>query len=144
MKKLAPFLLLLVLAIVTVFVIKNCRQSNTTNSPTKKQTTTITTSEAKQPRGLNRHPSHINYSKHAQCRMACRHIDASEIQDILENGTINYKKSELQGEDCRKKYAVEGYSKDNQHLRIIFAPCADEVTVVTCIDIGQEWACDCK
>lgn len=142
MKKLAPFILLLVLAIV-VLVIKNCKQSAKANNPSKKQTTLVAP-DVKQPRGLNRHPSHINYSKHAQCRMACRHIDASEIQDILENGTINYKKSELQGEDCRKKYAVEGYSKDKQHLRIIFAPCADEVTVVTCIDIGIEWACDCK
>lgn len=143
MKKLAPYLLLIVLAIAAVFVIKNCKPSATVNNPTKKKTTFVTP-DVNQPRGLNRHPSHINYSKHAQCRMACRHIDASEIQDILENGTINYKKSELQNEDCRKKYAVEGYSKDKQHLRIIFAPCADEITVITCIDIGKEWACDCK
>ncbi len=45
---------------------------------------------------------------------------------------------------CNKKYAVEGCSKDNQHLRIVFAPCGDEVTVVTCIDIAQDWSCDCK
>jgi hypothetical protein len=141
MKKLAPYLLLIVLALVVLVV--NCKQSATVNNPSKKQKTVVAP-DVKQARGLNRHPSHINYSKHAQCRMACRHIDASEIQDILENGTINYKKSELQGEDCRKKYAVEGYSKDNQHLRVIFAPCADEVTVVTCIDIGKEWSCDCK
>lgn len=142
MKKLAPFILLTILGIVAYTLI-NYKSSDKANNPSKKQTTVVAP-DAKQPRGLNRHPSHINYSKHAQCRMACRHIDASEIQDILENGTINYKKSELQGEDCRKKYAVEGYSKDNQHLRVIFAPCADEVTVITCIDIGQEWACDCK
>jgi hypothetical protein len=142
MKKLAPYLLLIVLALV-VLLVKYCKQSTTVNKPTKKQTTVVAP-DVKQPRGLNRHPSHTNYSKHAQCRMACRHIDASEVQDILENGTINYKKSELEGEDCRKKYAVEGYSKDKQHLRIIFAPCADEVTVVTCIDIGAEWSCDCK
>ncbi len=142
MKKLAPYLLLIVLALV-VLLVKYCKQFATVNNPTKKQTTLVAP-DVKQPRGLNRHPSHINYSKHAQCRMACRSIDAAEVQYILENGTINYKKSELQGEDCRKKYAVEGYSKDKQHLRVIFAPCADEVTVVTCIDIGKEWACDCK
>jgi hypothetical protein len=142
MKKLAPYLLLILLALA-VLLVKYCKQSATVNKPSKKQTV-VAAPDVKQPRGLNRHPSHINYSKHAQCRMGCRHIDASEVQDILENGTINYKKSELQGEDCRKKYAVEGYSKDKQHLRVIFAPCADEITVVTCIDIGAEWACDCK
>ena len=93
---------------------------------------------------LNRNPSHIHYSKHAKCRMACRHIDETEIADILKKGSINYKKSQLKGEDCQNKYAVEGYSKDNQHLRIIFAPCGSSVTVVTCIDIGVEWACDCR
>jgi hypothetical protein len=138
MKKLLPYVLLLLLAIVTI-TIKQCGKASA-----KKATNTTVATDVKQPRGLNRHPSHINYSKHAKCRMDCRHIDASEITDILENGTINYKKSELQGEDCKKKYAVEGYSKDKQHLRVIFAPCADEVTVVTCIDIGTEWACDCK
>ena len=137
-KKLFPFLLLLLLAVVAIGI-KQCNKS-----PAKKTTTQTTELTTKQPRGLNRNPAHINYSKHAKCRMTCRHIDETEVADMLKNGTINYKKSELQGEDCRKKYAVEGYSKDNQHLRIIFAPCGDEITVVTCIDIGEEWRCDCK
>ena len=136
--KLFPFLLLLGLAVVAI-CIKQCKQI-----PDKKLSIQITEVTDKQPRGLNRNPSHINYSKHAKCRMACRHIDEAEITDLLKNGTINYKKSELQGENCRKKYAVEGYSKDRQHLRLIFAPCGDEMTVVTCIDLDQEWTCDCK
>jgi hypothetical protein len=142
MKKITLYLLLMVL-LLSVLASNSCKQASKVNNPSK-QATNLVAPDINESNGLNRHPSHIKYSKHAQCRMACRHIDASEIQDILENGTINYKKSELQGEDCSKKYAVEGYSKDNQHLRIIFAPCTDEVTVVTCIDIGREWACDCK
>ena len=136
--KLFPFLLLLGLAVVAIGI-KQCKQI-----PDKKSSIQITEVTDKQPRGLNRNPSHINYSKHAKCRMACRHIDEAEITDLLKNGTINYKKSELQGENCRKKYAVEGYSKDRQHLRLIFAPCGDEMTVVTCIDLDQEWTCDCE
>lgn len=93
---------------------------------------------------LNRHPLKMHYSKHARCRMSCRHIDEQEIQSILETGTINYKKSELGGEECRKKYAVEGISKDQQRLRVIFAPCGNEMTVVTCIDLGVEWECHCN
>lgn len=74
--------------------------------------------------------------------MDCRHIDALEVKDILAHGTINYKKSELNGEACRHKYAVEGYAKE-QHLRIIFAPCNNDITVVTCIDLENEWQCHC-
>ena len=92
--------------------------------------------------GLNRHPSSIHYSKHARCRMECRHINESEIKNLLETGEINYKKSELNGDACHQKYAVEGYVQNN-HLRIIFAPCNNVVTVVTCIDLAHVWSCDC-
>ncbi len=96
-------------------------------------------------RGLNRHPAAINYSKHAKCRMQCRHISQSEVEDILHNGSINYGKSEIgDNPDCSRKYAVEGTTNDGQRVRIIFAPCASEVTVVTVIDLGQEWQCDCE
>src|SRR3954467_9029766 len=91
---------------------------------------------------FNRNPSQINYSKHARCRMGCRHIDESEVKEILSEGKINYSKSELQGDDCHKKYAVEGYSHDDQNVRIVFAPCGTKVTVVTVIDLGKEWNCD--
>jgi hypothetical protein len=142
LKKSFPYIILIILAIVAI-ALRNCKSSTTKT----KTTTTTTTDDDKNygGRGLNRNPSHINYSKHARCRMGCRHIDDAEVKDMLVNGTINYKKSELQGEDCKKKYAVEGTSKDGQRLRIIFAPCGDEVTVVTCIDIKEEWDCpDCN
>ncbi len=94
---------------------------------------------------LNRHPSQIYYSKHARCRMGCRHIDENEVKEIMQDGKINYAKSELNASDsCRQKYAMEGYSHDNQHLRIIFASCNGAVTVVTVIDLGYEWPCDCR
>ncbi len=143
-KKLFPCQLLVLLAFV-VFSFENCGNATTKHEVvTTNAATTTNVDDTQESSGLNRHPSHIKYSKHAKCRMDCRHITAEEIADILKNGAINYKKSELQGEPCRKKYAVEGYSKDNQHLRIIFAPCGDEETVVTCIDLGVEWACECK
>ncbi|MFY7965375.1 MAG: DUF4258 domain-containing protein [Chitinophagaceae bacterium] len=135
-KKAFPYILLLVLCVV-VFLFKTCNKSNHTK-------TNNNTKTAKEQRGLNRNPSHINYSKHAKCRMDCRHIDELEIKDMLANGTINYKKSDLQKKDCQKRYAVEGYSKDKQHLRIIVAPCADEVTIITCIDLDTEWECHCE
>ena len=78
-KKIFPFLLLIVLAVLAISL-RQCNQS----SPKKVKSQTQTDDVAvPQTRGLNRNPSHINYSKHAKCRMACRHIDESEIADIL-------------------------------------------------------------
>jgi hypothetical protein len=132
-KKALPYIALLIVAILFWLVKNSC------NKPQHTTTTTV-----KAQRGLNRNPSYINYSKHAKCRMECRHIDEAEVKDILANGSINYKKSDLQKNDCNKRYAVEGYSKkDNQHLRIIVVPCANEVTIVTCIDINTNWDCHC-
>ena len=92
--------------------------------------------------GLNRRTSHIIYSKHARCRMDCRHIDESEIKEILEKGTINYSKVEDDGRG--KTYPLEGVTHDNQHVRVVFAPKDDGLLVVTCIDLDREWSCDCK
>ena len=135
LKKIAPFLLLLLLVVITLIIKREKNEdSNKELTPKSRGTTT----------GLNRNPAAINYSKHARCRMACRHIDESEVEQILQEGKINYTKSELDGADCKKKYAVEGLTRDKQKVRIIFAPCSDEVTVVTVIDIGKEWPCDCE
>ena len=83
------------------------------------------------------------FTKHARCRMDCRHITTHEIEEILDKGTINYGKSEP---DARPdpKYAVEGYSDEQQHLRIIIAPEGEKLIVITCIELGVEWSCNCK
>lgn len=94
-------------------------------------------------RGFDRNPAAIHYSKHARCRMDCRHIDEKEVWEILKTGKINYSKSDIgDNPDCRKKYAVEGKTRDRQNVRIIFAPCQSEVTVVTVIDLDKEWTCN--
>lgn len=136
MKKAIPYIILAVLAVVAIGL-RNCNSSEQT---TKTKTAKIVT----ETRGLNRNPSVINYSKHAKCRMQCRKISEAEVIDILKNGSINYKKSSLKGNECTKLYAVEGTSKDNQKLRIIVAPCNTEITIITCIDLGKEWDCTCE
>src|SRR5689334_9529877 len=101
MKKILPLLLLVVLAAITL-IIRNCNSSEPAKATVKvqKQADTTSQTETYSKRGLNRNPSHINYSKHARCRMDCRHIDEAEVQQILKDGKINYTKSELQGADC--------------------------------------------
>jgi len=93
--------------------------------------------------GLNRKAHNIIYSKHARCRMACRHIDESEVKEILEIGQVN--KNKIEADARGKTYPLEGVTHDKQHVRIVFAPKGDDaVEVVTCIDLDTEWPCDCK
>jgi hypothetical protein len=76
--------------------------------------------------------------------MSCRHIDESEVKEILIDGKINYNKSDLNEDACHKRYALEGHSHENQQLRIIVAECNNELTVITVIDLEREWPCECK
>ena len=130
LSKLAPILIIIVLGCLLYWVRNNSPQENQNNN-------------SQTSRGLNRNPSKINYSKHARCRMACRDITEAEVKEALKEGKINYKKSQLQAEDCKKRYAVEDVV-NGQRVRIIFAPCDDELTVVTCIDLEKEWECSCE
>lgn len=134
-KKTGPFIFLILLFVASVWL-----QSKNQDVEIEQNQSSIHVDN----RGLNRNPQQINYSKHARCRMDCRKVSEIEVEELLQNGRINYKKSDLQGESCRKKYAVEGVSRDKQKLRIIFAPCAEEVTVVTVIDLDTEWDCACE
>ena len=60
----------------------------------------------------------------------------------MRNGNINYNKSDLQNGRC-PRYALEGITKDNQRVRIIYAQCNEATTVVTVIDLETEFRCDC-
>lgn len=89
----------------------------------------------------NRHE--LIYTKHARCRMQCRHINEQEIQEIIAADHINQRKSNPNDNRC-PTYAYEGYSHDQQHLRIVIAKCETVWKVVTCIDLENEFTCDCK
>jgi hypothetical protein len=141
MRKATAFILLIVMALA-VIIIKQCKnnkllQPKTTNAVGKDRTgNTI------RDKGFDRRISYIEYSNHARCRMECRHITQSEVQDIMQNGKINYTKSDLQNARC-PRYALEGITQDNQKVRIVFAQCDEKTEVVTVIDLDTEWACDC-
>lgn len=92
---------------------------------------------------FDRNLSPLIYTRHAKCRMACRHIDESEINDILHHGKINYAKSEPDAKPD-PKFALEGITRDNQQVRVIFASSRRGMVVITCIDLNAEWQCDCR
>lgn len=87
--------------------------------------------------------SRVYYTVHAKCRMKCRNIDQSEVEEILEEGKINYTKSDLQCEVC-PKYALEGITHDQQHIRIIVGDCESQASIITVIDLDTDFECECN
>jgi hypothetical protein len=95
-----------------------------------------------EPSVLNRHAT-LEYTLHARCRMECRHITEEEVTAILAEGRINTERSNSRDQPC-PTFALEGYSDEGQHLRVVFAPCNTVTRVVTCIDLDKEWNCNCN
>ena len=89
-----------------------------------------------------KHISHLILTKHVKCRMACRHITEEEIKEILKDGKVNYAKSGI-GTKGDSTFALEGYSHENQHIRVVVAPESDGLVIITCIDLEHEWPCNC-
>lgn len=75
--------------------------------------------------------------------MDCRQITIDEIKEILEKGNVNQSKSTVSSKGNRT-YALEGYSHENQHIRVIVAPENGDLVVITCIDLNKEWSCNCN
>jgi hypothetical protein len=119
------------------------RAADTANRPSRRQVTTPPSDGPVRDGGFDRRISKMIYTKHARCRMACRHIDESEVQEILEKGVINERKSEPAGRPD-PKYALEGRTHDGQQVRIVFAPTSRGMVVITVIDLDTNWSCDCK
>src|SRR5437868_1263766 len=90
---------------------------------------------------LYRDTNHLILTKHARCRMDCRHITAEEIKEVIHTGNVNYSKSG-RGDKGDMTYALEGYSNEHQHIRVVVAPENDGLVVVTCIDLDNEWPCN--
>ncbi len=87
------------------------------------------------------------YTKHARCRMECREITEAEVEFILASGTVNTEKSKEADEEASGKcptYALEGNTKDGQHVRIIYGACDKITKVITAIDLGNEYECNCR
>ncbi|MBS1927000.1 MAG: DUF4258 domain-containing protein [Chitinophagaceae bacterium] len=132
-KKIMPFVALIAAGFLLYWV-KTHQGKNITNNHI--------TVEPLHDLALNRDTSILVYSKHALCRMDCRHIDKSEVKDILINGKLNSQKMEENEQGV--SYPLEGITEDRQHVRIVFAPKGNETVVVTVIDLDKDWPCDCR
>lgn len=148
--KAAPWILLIVMAALTIFLVSRRQKVNRPAEPVVKKEKTVRSDPRTDPTSpgndrngnFNRHPAQINYSKHALCRMDCRHIDKIEIADMVANGTINEHKSDMRASPD-PRYAIEGTTRDGQKVRIIVAQSARVSTIVTVIDLDTDWNCHC-
>jgi len=139
-KKILPILFFALLALAAIWL-KNRNGLNNDEKERKKPKTDKPT--VNRDRGFDRRISYLEYTRHAKCRMECRHVTQKEVEDIVRNGEINYRKSDVNDVPC-PTYALEGYTDDKQHVRIVFAQCDNKTKVVTCIDLDNEFACDCQ
>lgn len=86
--------------------------------------------------------SHLIYTRHALCRMDCREINETEVGEILQKGSVNFRKSRTREKPC-PSYAIEGFSSDGQHIRLVIATCDTIAKVITVIDLDRKYTCDC-
>jgi len=149
LKKYLPYIFLVLAALLLFFIKKNQRGNKPAGLATEQTENRITVpavlpadEKPEEIPGFNRNIEKLIFSKHAKCRMDCRNIDEAEVREILRTGKVNHKK--IQSDKRGMTYPVEGYTKDNQFVRIVFAPKGDGLVVVTVIDLGREWSCDCK
>ena len=91
---------------------------------------------------FNRNPSRIEYTKHAICRMECRHISIRDINEILKNGNVNLSKTNLHDKPC-PTFVLQGYTSGGDNLRVVFAQCGSVERVVTCYNLKEDFFCDC-
>lgn len=123
------YFIILVVLLLSAFVIFRFFKNNNLNG----------TSETN---SAFRDTNHLILTKHVKCRMDCRHINIDEIKEIINKGEVNYAKSG-KGSKGDDTYALEGYSVEHEHLRVVVAPESDGLVVITCIDLDKEWPCNC-
>ena len=113
----------LLIAIFLIFLIRHC------NEPMPKE-------------AFDRRPTSLIFTKHALCRMDCRHISKEEVKEIMEKGIINFNKSDKQDRPCHT-YALQGRTTGGEYIRVIFAQCPTETKVVTCYNLEEDFECYC-
>jgi hypothetical protein len=91
---------------------------------------------------FDRHPAHLVYTHHALCRMDCRHISKEDITYIMHKGIIFLNKTNLHDRPC-PTFALQGYTKGNEDIRVIFAQCDSVTKVITCYNLHKEFTCHC-
>lgn len=136
LKKYAPYILLALAGLLLLWV-KSHQQHGNVREQLELVTDAVNTNE-----GFSRQPEKITYTKHARCRMECRHISEADVKELIQNGKLN--KEKVQESDMGKTYPLDGKTTGDKMLRIVVAPKKNDLVVVTVIDLDTDWPCDCK
>ncbi len=145
--KKAPYIFLALLAILSIILLKYKEKRDQGTDIVKNEIVQKTKSgsevkDVDRDRGFDRRISFIEYTVHARCRMSCRKISQTEVEELMEEGELNYKKSDVKAIPC-PIYSVEGITRDSQRVRIVFGQCDNKTKVITVIDLEKDWTCDC-
>src|SRR5690349_12592450 len=98
-KKYLPIILIAVLGAVLFFV-RRAQNADSNTKKVKDREQTTTADEKNRNRGFDRRTEFLEYTQHAKCRMQCRQISQEEVKDIMQNGKINYSKSDVNAHPC--------------------------------------------
>lgn len=83
------------------------------------------------------------YTDHAICRMKCRFITEDDVDESLNSGKINSRKSVPGLLPC-PKYVVDAKVGDSlKNIETVFAACPTDTKVITVIDQDRDWECYC-
>ena len=83
-------------------------------------------------------------TKHAKCRMKCRHIDELEVTEVLSLGKINQRKSDIHKKPCPVYVKESRVKRDKQLIRVVYGQCAKKLKIITVIDLERNYRCHCN
>ena len=133
MKKYGPYIIIL-LAVLSLLYFKTQSGGNLVKGKVTENADVVSADE-----GFSRNPENIIYTKHARCRMECRHITEEEVKEILQTGNINENKVEQNEKGT--SYPLDGRTKADKMVRIVVAPKKKDLVIVTVIDLDTDWPC---
>jgi hypothetical protein len=142
-KKWLPYVVILALGLLLFFVRRaNSPRKTESGHSAEQKRDQDPSAKVNRNHGFDRRVSYLEYTRHAKCRMQCRRISQEEVEQIMREGTINYRKTDVNARPC-PSYALEGITKDEQRVRIVFGQCDLKTKVITCIDLETDWTCEC-
>ena len=141
----------ILLILIAVFSLTSCEELLNNNSSDYQETVNTNSNKgADMParknfseKDLEYQGQSINLTRHGRCRMECRKLDAFEVQEVINQGKINQRKSNPNSKPC-PSLAFEGKTSDGQTARIVLGTCEGNYKIITAIDLKNEWKCDCK
>lgn len=78
-------------------------------------------------------------TEHAACRMDCRHVTPSEVDELLHSGSINERKSNLDLLPCPKVVVDAAVGDHKKNIEAVISACPQASHLVTVIDLDRDW-----